>query len=114
MKKDPVLFLKHIIECIERIEKFTVNVNLEKFVKDDLIHSAVNRQLEIIGEAVKNIPITYKQKYTSVPWKEIAGTRDKLIHQYFGVDLNFIYDIIVKHIPKLKKEMKKILKEEEK
>ena len=68
--------------------------------------------IEIIGEAVKNLPESFKKKYPEVPWKEIAGTRDKLIHEYFGVDLKLTYKIAKENIPELKKNILKILKEE--
>ncbi len=111
--KDPLIFIKHILEAIERIESFSKGITKSKFKKNELVHSAVIRQIEIIGETVKNVPTNFKNKYPSVPWKKIAGTRDKMIHHYFGVDIAFIFDIVKKQIPILKKEIKKILKSEE-
>ncbi|MCK5283374.1 MAG: DUF86 domain-containing protein [Nanoarchaeota archaeon] len=107
--KDELVYLKHIMECIGRIESFMKGITKSKFLKDELIQSAVIRQIEVIGEAVKNLPLNFTSKYTAVPWKEIAGTRDKMVHHYFGVDLEFIFDIVKKDIPKLKKQIREIM-----
>ncbi len=111
MNKDPLFYLKHILESIERIERFTKNYSKTDFLNDELLQSAVVRQIEIIGEAVKNIPPSFTKKYPQIPWEEIAGTRDKMIHHYFGVDYDLIFDIILlKDIPQLKQEINNILK----
>lgn len=109
MKKDIGIFLKHILESIERIEEFTKGVSKEKFLDSVQLQDAVIRRLEIIGEAVKNIPQDFRNKHADVPWNEIARTRDKLIHGYFGVDLTLTLDIVKKDLPELKKKIKKIL-----
>ncbi len=89
--KESNIFLKHILESIERIEKFIGNLTKDKLKADELKQSAVIRQIEIIGEAVKNLPLDFVNKYPTVPWGEIARTRDKLIHHYFGIDLDTIW-----------------------
>lgn len=109
--KDALIFLKHILESIEIIENNLKNMTKEKFKKDVNVQDATIRRIEIIGEAVKNLSLSFRNKYVYVPWKEIAGTRDKMIHHYFGVDIEFVYDLTKKEIPKLKKEIIKILKE---
>ena len=111
MKKEPLIFIEHILKSIERIEKFIKNINKEKIEKDELIQSAVIRQIEIIGEAVKNLPIEFITKYPYIEWGEIAGMRDKLIHHYFGVDLEIVWKTIKGDLPKLKEQIKKILDE---
>ncbi|MBL8098018.1 MAG: DUF86 domain-containing protein, partial [Anaerolineales bacterium] len=78
--------MKDILAAIESIESFIVGMNLDTFQIDDKTNSAVMRKLEIIGEAVKQIPDEMRQEYSQIPWKEMAGMRDKLIHFYFGVD----------------------------
>jgi len=110
MKKDISVFLKHILESIERIEEFTKGISKEKFLDSVQLQDAVIRRLEIIGEAVKNLPPGFRKKHADVPWSEIARTRDKLIHGYFGVDLALTWDIVKKDLPDLKKKIKKILK----
>lgn len=109
MKKDISIFLKHILESIERIEEFTKGISKEKFLDLVQLQDAVIRRLEIIGEAVKNLPPEFRKKHADVPWNEIVRTRDKLIHGYFGVDLTLTLDIVKKDLPDLKKKIKKIL-----
>jgi len=110
--KDYTLFLQHILDSISRIETFTRKATKDKFLKDEMMHSAVIRQIEIIGEAVKNLPIEFIQKYPSVPWSAIAGTRDKLIHHYFGVDFDLLWDVVIKkELSPLKLQIEKIMKE---
>ena len=81
------------------------------FLKKDLIQSAIIRKIEIIGEAVKNLPKEIIVKYPDIEWNKIAGTRDKLIHNYFGVDLDLIWKSVKTDIPKLKKQIIEIKKE---
>ena len=111
MKKDPLVFVEHILESIERVESFTSGITKDDFNLSELIQSAVVRQIEIIGEATKNIPMSFRDKYPSIPWKEIVGTRDKMIHHYFAIDLNLTWEIIKVHLPKLKKDILKIIEE---
>ena len=106
-----LIFLKHILKSIENIEKFSKKLSKEKFSKDEFVQSAIIRQLEIIGEAVKNLPMDFTNKHSEIPWKDIAGTRDKLIHGYFGVDLDLVWGILNDNIPKLKKFILEILKD---
>lgn len=110
MKKDPLIFISHIEESINNIENFIKNISEEKFLKDKLRQSAVVREIEIIGEATKNLPEEFTKKYTNIPWKDIAGMRDKIIHHYFGLDLEEIWKVIKEDIPKLKDEINEILK----
>ena len=107
--KDPLVFIKHILEAIGKIERFTKDHSQEKFIKDELVQSAVVRQLEIIGEAVKNLPKEFTKKHPDIPWSEIAQTRDKMIHHYFGFDVGFVFKIVQIELPKLKKEIERIL-----
>ena len=112
MKKDPQIFLFHILESIEAVEKFTPNIHtFENFIQDQKTSFAVTRALEIIGEATKNLPKELKQNHKEVPWKQIAGTRDRLIHEYFGVDLKLMFKIVQEELPILKQQIKNILKE---
>jgi uncharacterized protein with HEPN domain len=83
--RDPRLYLKDILQAIEAIEKFVEEIDFKTFKKNDMRTSAVIRKFEIIGEATKNIPEGIKQKYPLIPWKDIAGMRDRLIHFYHGI-----------------------------
>ena len=112
MKKDHLVFLTHILENIENIESFSKNLSKKELLDNLEKQYAIIRAVEIIGEAVKNIPLSLREKYHSVKWNEIARTRDKLIHQYFGVDLNLLWDIIKTELPILKKQIKNILEKE--
>jgi len=109
--KEDIVFIEHILDSINAIEKFSKNINREKLLRNRLKQSAIVREIEIIGEAVKNISQGLKNKYPEVQWKEIAGTRDKMIHHYFGVDLNIIWDIIKTDLPDLKEKIMKIREE---
>jgi uncharacterized protein with HEPN domain len=111
MSKEPLFFLEHILICIEDIEHFTSGKNKSDFLKDKLLQNGVIREIEVIGEAVKNLRIDFAIKYPHVEWNKIAGTRDKLIHNYFGVDLDLVWDIVKRNLPLLKKDIKEIVKE---
>lgn len=108
MKKDPKIFLEHIAESIEDIENYTKGQTKESFSKAKMMQDAVIRKFEIIGEAVKNLPDHFKKKHTKIAWKDIAGMRDILIHEYFGVNINVVWETITKDVPKLKDQIIKL------
>jgi uncharacterized protein with HEPN domain len=108
MEKDSSIFIKHILDSIKAIEEFSKDISREKLETNRLIQSAVTREIEIIGEAVKNFPNSFKEKHSEIPWKDIAGTRDKMIHHYFGIDLDILWNIIKKDLPLLKKQLIKL------
>jgi len=97
---------------VEKIMKYTENLSYEDFKKNDMVIDAVVRNIEILGEASKSISDELKEKYPEIEWREISRTRDKIIHFYFGVDLDIIWDIITVDIPSLRKKLKRILKKE--
>lgn len=111
MKKDPKIFIEHILECIERIEEYLRGVNKNEFLNSVQLQDSVIRRIEIIGEAIKNLPTGIKKKYSNVAWKEIAGMRNILIHEYFGVDLELTWRVAEKDIPDLKKKILKVKKD---
>ena len=104
------VYLKDILKAIESIEIFVKDMSFEDFKKNDLVASAVLRKFEIIGEAVKNIPKELTQDYPDIPWKSMAGMRDRLIHFYFGVKYDLVWQTIKKEIPNIKSLVEKILK----
>jgi uncharacterized protein with HEPN domain len=101
-------YLSDILKSIELIENFIKDVNLESIEEDKKTLFAVIRALEVIGEASKNIPDTVRSKYPDIPWKQMAGMRDKLIHEYFGVDLDVLKKTITKQLPHIKPLIKKV------
>ena len=111
MRKDAVIFLEDILKNIELIERFVKNKNRKSFRADTKTQYSVIRGIEIIGEATKNLPRNLTDKYFDIPWKDIAGMRDKLIHAYFGVNLDRVWIVVENELPDLKKKIKKILKE---
>lgn len=105
MKKDPSVFLNHILTCIELIENYLEGQTFHDFKHSIQLQDSLIRRLEIIGEAIKNLPEDLKKKSPKVPWKNIAGMRDILIHEYFGVDLDLTWPVLTHEIPKLKKQI---------
>lgn len=114
MKKDYHLYIDDMVNSSENILEYTKGFNFDKFVKDKKTVDAVIRNLEIIGEASKHVPENLKERYRGIPWRAISGMRNKVIHEYFGVDYNIIWKTVTEKIPGLLKELKKILEETEK
>src|SRR3989338_6386515 len=114
MNKDYIVFLLHIRDSINYIEDFVKDISEDEFLKDVKVQDAVVRRIEIIVEAVKNLPEDIRKKYQDTPWKDIAGMRYKITHHYFGIDLNKVWNVVEKDIPVLKKQIKEILEKEKK
>lgn len=110
--KEISIYLKHIKDSCNRAIKFTKKANFNKFQKDEMLHSAVIRQLEIIGEATRHIPILFRHKHKEVSWNKMVGMRDKLIHDYIGVDFEVAWKSATIDVPKLRLIVLKILREE--
>ena len=111
MKRDALLFIKDILDNIDLIEKSIGKTSKEEFSKDQMLQDATIRRIEVIGEAAKNIPKNVKEKYSDIEWKKIIGTRDIIIHAYFEVDLDIVWNVIKKDIPILKENILRIKEE---
>lgn len=109
MKKSDVVYLSHILNSIERIKEYTESMEKDDFLSSNLVQDGAIRQIEIIGEATKNLSDELRNKYSQIPWNDIAGMRDRLIHHYFGVDLKAVWDTVKIDIPALKNEILVIL-----
>ena len=103
-------FLADILEAIRRSEAYLAEMDYEDFVEDTKTQDALIRTIEVIGEATKNLSLELRHTYPNVPWKSIAGMRDKLIHHYFGVNIDIVWQIATSELPKLGKEIKDIVR----
>lgn len=108
MKKDLRVYLAHILECAQKIERYTAD-GKDRFVSDTMVQDAVLRNLEVIGEATKRLDDTYRRAHPQIPWRAVAGLRDVLIHQYEGVDLDRVWNVVVDGLPGLKDAIAKLL-----
>lgn len=108
-RKNPKTFLKDILESIERIEQYIRGKTEGEFLDDYEKQDAIMKRLEVIGEATKNIPKKVKEKHPEIPWKQMSGMRDVLIHEYFGVVMKRVWDTAKNDIPKLKKQISELL-----
>ena len=108
-KRESLLYLQDILDSISKIFAYTNSRSYEKLVNDEMALDAIVRNLEIIGEAAKNVPSEVKEKYPNVPWREIGGTRNKILHEYFGINLEIIWKTIQEDLPILEREIKTIV-----
>ena len=108
MVRDDLVYLAHIRDALQQISTYTDGMDSNTFLGNRMVQDAVIRQFEIVGEATKNLSDCFRENYPLVPWKDLAGFRDKLIHQYFGVDLATVWQSVVDDVPVLLDEFRKI------
>ena len=108
--KNHRLYLEDILEALEKTQRYVKGLTYDTFVKNDMAVDAVIRNLEIIGEAAKHLPQDIKDKYPDIPWKRMIGLRNIAVHEYFGVDLSIIWEVITKNLPETKARIAEVLK----
>jgi uncharacterized protein with HEPN domain len=115
MSKEPLEYLRHIYdECLFIKSVIGDDFSKEVLLKDEILKRAVVRSLEIIGEATKKIPADFKLKWDSINWKNMAGMRDRLIHDYIGINYSIVWDVVKNKIPELFKQIEKVIENENK
>lgn len=110
--KDNKVFIRHILDEVNYIIQETKDLRYENLIANETLKRAFVRSLEIIGEATKNLSKDFRDRYSDINWKELAGLRDKLIHYYFGVDWGIVWDIMKNEIPQIENKLKAILERE--
>lgn len=111
MSPSPIEYLRHILDEISYIEDAIYNIEEADFLADETLKRSFVRSIEIIGEAAKKVPADFKDEHSDVDWKRIAGMRDKLIHDYFGVDYHIVWDVATNKLPELRQKIEEIMKE---
>lgn len=109
--RDVSLYIKDMLESMERAENFVEGMEYDDFSKDEKTSFAVIRCIEVMGEAAKQVPESIRKKHPGIPWKSIAGMRDKVIHFYFGVNLEKVWLVVKEDLPKIKPKIRKILED---
>lgn len=110
-ERNYLLFIKDIQTSSVKIIRYTKELSRKEFFKDDKTYDAVMRNLQIVGEAVKHVPANFRMKHKNIEWKKVSGLRDIVVHEYFGINPDIVWDVIENKIPELNREIKKILKE---
>ncbi len=110
-KRNWKLFIEDMLECIQKIEKYIQHMEFGDFRKSDMVIDAVLRNLEIIGEAARNIDVNIRNKYNDIPWQDIVDFRNRIAHGYFTISLSIVWQIIKQELPPLKEKLNKMLNE---
>ncbi|MBS4028590.1 MAG: DUF86 domain-containing protein [Ignavibacteriales bacterium] len=112
-KRNIKLYLQDILDCLEKIERYTERMSFTDFLNDDKTKDSVVRNLEVIGEATKNIPDVLKERYATIPWDDIAGMRNKIAHEYFGINYDVVWHTLKDDLPDFGLQIAQIIREVE-
>ncbi len=107
-------YLRDILEMMDKVKEFIGDMPFDDFALDEKTNFAVFHALEVIGEAAKQVPATVRRRHPDVPWRRMAGMRDRLIHGYFGVDLEIVWETATRLIPELRTRLAEVVEEESK
>jgi hypothetical protein len=107
-KRDPDLLLEDMLAAVQKIERYTAGMDQESFLHDEKTLDAVARNLEILGEAAKQLPGDFLAQHPGVPWRQIAGLRNRIVHEYFGLDLELIWQVVRHDLPQLETWLKNV------
>jgi uncharacterized protein with HEPN domain len=102
------VYIRHILAAVDRIQQYTQAISETDFLNNFMVQDAVIRNLEIVGEASKKVSVAVKEKHPEIPWRQMAGLRDKLIHDYFGIDLPAVWNVVESNLPILKTQLTQI------
>jgi uncharacterized protein with HEPN domain len=111
MKKDDTVYLRHILDAIQRIQEYLADASYDQFLQNYLLQDGVVRQLEIIGEAARNVSSAFQSTHPEFAWSKIIGIRNRLIHAYFEVNLSIVWNTVQVDLPPLKQQVERILEE---
>jgi len=113
MSKDPKILLQHILESIEALREYLIGVDEAEYLSNMEKQDAAERRLQIIGEAIMQMPWEFKDQYPEIPWEKVAGLRNRLVHEYFDIDHKLVWNILEKSVPEFKKQIQSLLEEKQ-
>ena len=113
MSRSPLEYLRHVLDEMTYLKQQARGLSKDVFLQDETLKRAFVRSLEIVGEAVKNVPVEFRERYGHVDWRGMAGMRDRLIHSYFGIDYDIVWDVVLNKVPMLKQQIQQIIQDED-